>query len=147
MNLYDLLGDWLLDLPIVEQASRRAEIESKITALGEQIVRHLIKIYKWDDPINVNHHINDVSSWFEAIDNKKIKGGKLKAKVYYQWILTDNVSGVSDITKQVMRLKSDYGHIPVVRSDVEVYEAICDIVSRISIDMANNTFIKAHSYF
>lgn len=148
MKLTEVIGNWLIDLPIVEQAFRRNDVENKTTSIGNQVVKHLIKLYKWSDPINFNHHVNDISSWLEAIDELRIKGSnKPSANVYYKWILLDNIPDVREITKQVKRMNPKYGNLPVARSDDDVYEAMSAVLLRICNDISNDTFISAHSYF
>lgn len=148
MLLSDILGDLLIELPIVEQAFRRNDVEHKVTATGSQVVKHLIKLYKWNDPINFNHHLNDISTWLESIDDLRIKGSNKPApNVYYKWILIDNIPDVREVTKQVKRMNSKYGELPVTRSDAEVYEAMSEVLLRICTDISNDTFIQVHDYF
>ena len=40
MKLYELFGDLLLELPIVEQASERIAVKGKIQDLGKQVIKH-----------------------------------------------------------------------------------------------------------
>ena len=65
MKLYELFGEMLLELPIVEQASKRNIVAQNINNLSKQVVIHLIKLYRFDNPIDTHHHMNDIDTWLE----------------------------------------------------------------------------------
>lgn len=147
MKLYELLGDFLLELPIVEQAFRRNDVESRVTSIGNQVCKHLIKLYKWDDTVNQNHHVMDISTWLEEIDGLRIKGcNKPKPDVYFKWILQDNIPDVREVTKLVKRMNAKYGTLPVVRTDEEVYEIMMQVLLRICNDISMDKFVHAQDY-
>ena len=146
MNLYNMIGDWLIDTDIVEQAHRRSDLESRITNESSQIIEHLIKVLKWSDPVNYNKHLKDIDGWLKAIVKLKMKStGYPKQKDYYKWMFTDNVGDVSDITMYVSTL-DDYHHLPLLRNDADLYVIINNIMHSISVDFGNRIFKSIHEY-
>lgn len=134
MTIYEVIGDWLYDTNIVEQAKRRSDIEFKITNEAGPLIEHLVKVLKWDDPRSYRHHITDMDGWMWTIFRLKMKESMPKQRDYYKWMFTDHVGDVSDITEIVTELNRRYGSLPVIRSDGEIYTIIDKIIHQISID-------------
>ncbi len=144
MRLYELFGDWVLTWPVVEQAEKRADVEKQICRTGYQVIRHLIKIYSWDNPIDYNNHVKDINGWLDPIYDIKIKGNKYpKANDYYNWLMSCAVSS-SFITRQNGNI--DYDVPRSGKSDEEVFEIIKTIIRNVSDDMADRKFVHAKYY-
>jgi hypothetical protein len=147
MKLSEILGDWLIDLPIVEQASKRNLVMQSINSLSKQVIIHLIKIYRFDNPIDIQHHMHDIDIWLDDINDYKLKNNKYpSANDYYQWMFSDLVIGVPYITKQVKLILKKYKGLPMRRTDEEVYHIINDIINKISYDMAIRKFNSIDDY-
>jgi hypothetical protein len=144
MKLYELFGDLILELPIVEQASERIAVKGKVQDLGKQVIKHLIKIYSWNNPRDYPAHVKDINVWLDSIYDFRLKGNKIpKADNYYDWIMT-GVDDSSYVTRQIVNI--DY-HVPRSdKSDEEVFEIIKKIIRNISNDMANKKFTHAKDY-
>jgi hypothetical protein len=144
MSLYELFGDLILELPIVEQASERIAVKGKIQDLGKQVIKHLIKIYCWNNPQDEADHIKDINDWIHQIYRLRLNGNKIpKADNYYDWILT-GVEDNSYVTRQITNI--DYDVPRSDKSDAEVFEIIKKIIRNISNDMANKKFTHAKDY-
>jgi hypothetical protein len=145
MNIVELIGDWLSETAIVEQALRRSDAETKITNESYQIIEHLIKLFKWEDPINSNKHCNDITSWLGAVYRIKMKNGYPKQANYYQWMFSDIVYDVSDLTDIVSSM-TRYHSLRVIRTDAEVYVLIDQLLDQISKDFATRQFHELSYY-
>jgi hypothetical protein len=145
MKLYELFGDWLLALPIVEQARSRDVLENRICDDGYQIITHLVKIYSWNNPQDFANHVKDINGWLGPIYRLKLKGNKYpKARDYYNWLMEctdDDASFVTDTNRGI-----DYDVPRSDKSDAEVFEIIKTIIRNISNDMANKKFTHAKDY-
>lgn len=144
MTLYELLGEWILEWPIVEQASERNIVKSKITDTGRQILIHLIKIYSWDNPRDYDNHLKDINGWLGLVYGLKIKGNKYpKPQDYYTWLM-EYADDSSFVTRQIENI--DYTVPRSGRSDEEVYAILKYIIQHISYDMGNRKFTRIRDY-
>ena len=138
------IGDAILELPIVEQASKRNEVESKIVDKGKQVLIHLIKIYSWDNPQDYANHISDINVWLDTVFDLKLKGNKYpKADNYYKWLM-ECADDSSFVTSQ--NIDIDYDAPRSDKSDEEVFEIIKTIIRNVSNDMANRKFTHVKDY-
>lgn len=129
-----------------EMAFERGELESKITSESYQVVQHLIKLLKWDDPVNANKHARDANNWLFKIQSFKMKKNRRpKSQDYYQWMFIDNVGDEITIARFI-RGMHEYQSLPVSRTDREVYDIIQDLIRRISPDLAANNFDGIENY-
>jgi hypothetical protein len=145
MKLYEIIGDWLNELPIVEQARRRGEVESKITNTADMIIVHLIKLLRWKDPYNYAKHLSDIDGWLKPIFRIKMKQGFPKQADYYRWMFTDIISNPDEIRQWVSTLTS-YAELPQIRNDDEVYNIIKNIMYNISVDFSKREFNEISFY-
>lgn len=140
MKMSDLIGNWFIELPTVEQALQRGDVESKISNLSDDVIEHLIKILKWKDPLNYTKHVKDTNGWLNRISRYEIKKqGTPKEKDYFQWIFTDNVRDVSRITLYINGMP-DYHGLPVIRTDEEVYAIIHNLMVNVCKELSIGQF-------
>ena len=138
------IGDAILELPIVEQAKRRGDLEDKIVDNGYQVLKHLVKIYSWDNPQDYKNHVKDINGWLSLIYGLKLKGNKYpKADDYYKWLM-EYATDSSFVTSQ--NIDIDYDVPRSDKSDVEVFEIIKTIIRNVSNDMANRKFTHVKDY-
>jgi hypothetical protein len=124
----------------MEMAYRRNEIESKITALSDPITDHLIKILKWNDPINYKKHCNDIDKWLFKIQAFKLKQNRRPSQSdYFQWMFSD-VAANELTVKRFIRGLHEYHHLPIIRDDFEVYDMLKAIFYQLSYDLHLNRF-------
>ena len=141
MRITDIIGDWLLELPIVEQALKRSDTESRVSGVSPQIIIHLIKVLKWKDPYSYTKHVSDLDGWLKPIYLLKMKQGYPKQSDYYDWMFAD-VINEHDIDNWVSTLFK-YNKLPVIRTNQEVFAIIEHIMKQISIDYAARLTYKS----
>lgn len=148
VKFLDILADKLIETELFEMAFNRKDAESKITSLGVPIIEHLIKIFKWKDDLNYHKHIGDINGWLYKIQDIYLKGNtKPSANNYFQWIFVDNVRlGEVNIRRTIKALHR-YHHLPVLRTDEEVYDIIKAILYKVSMDLPLNTFEDIENYY
>jgi hypothetical protein len=143
-EIYEVCGEWILEWPIVEQASERNIVKSTVFDYGQQVVKHLIKIYSWDSPRDYASHVKDINVWIDTIYNYRLKGNKYPdANDYYNWIMV-GVPSVDYVTKQ--NDDSDYVVPRSGRSDEQVYEIIKTIIRNVSNDMGKRKLTHIKNY-
>jgi len=150
MKLQELFEDkvleWFENSPLFEMAFSRKEVESKITNLGSPIIKHLIKIIKWEDEINYEKHCNDITEWFYQVQRMKLKNDKRPlGKDYYKWLFVDNVEDENEIIRWIRSL-SNYHQLKSKSTDSEVYQKINIIIQKISNDLSKNRFEDIRHY-
>jgi hypothetical protein len=134
---------------IFEMAMRKSIAEEKITELSIPIIHHLIKIFKWEDDINRNKHINDINSWIRDIQNIKLKTktGRFKESDYFRILFIENVPSKQVLTRIIAYDLSKYSYLTVINGDEIVYNKLNDICTKISQDLAKNDFKSINLYF
>lgn len=146
MKLLELMCDKIINSDLFEQAFRRQEVESQITNLAHPVIEHLIKVLKWDDPINYNKHIGDINEWMYKIQRYKLKGNKKPYQCdYFQWMYTDWVTDADTISLWIRGLHR-YSKLLVLRTDEEVYNIIRSILYQISYDLPINKYTTILNY-
>ena len=147
MRIAEVIADWLITTKFLENAYQRADAETRITSTGNEVVEHLTKILKWDDPINRPKHEKDINGWLYAIQRIKLKTKHKKptANDYYQWILLDNAEDETEFDTIILSLHGYHG-LPDLRSNYEVYNIIKGIIYNVSNEMEFNQFkgIESH---
>jgi hypothetical protein len=134
MRITDIIGDWLIELPIVEQALKRSDTETRVSGTSQQVIIHLIKVLKWKDPYTYTKHISDLDGWLKPIYLLKMKQGYPKQEDYYNWMFADLINE-HDIDNWVSTLFK-YNRLPVLRTNKEVYAIIESVMKQLSIDFA-----------
>jgi TusA-related sulfurtransferase len=144
-ELFEELGEAVSDR-LYEMAFSKRDVESKITSLSVPIIEHLIKVLKWEDELNYDKHIRDISSWIRQIKPLKFKGNKFpKERDYYQWMFLDHFTSEHDISEWVKDL-TNYHQLTAIRDNEHVYFAISEIIKNISHDLAFNNLKDIKSY-
>lgn len=140
------IGNAILDIPIVEQASKANEAQSKMNSLSKDIIEHLVKIYKWNDEQNVKNHLSDISSWMYSVSKVRVANNKRPTyKQCYQWIITDTFNNVDELTILINSMKK-YQHLPVKNTDSSVSDIIKSILEPFCEDIASGHFKDAYDY-
>jgi hypothetical protein len=140
------IGNAILELPIVEQASKANEAQSKINSLSVELIEHLVKIYKWNDEQNIKNHLSDISGWMYKISRVRVANNK--RPTYDQcinWVIKDIFSDVDELTTLINSLKK-YHHLPIKNSDEQVSSIIMSILEPFCKDIASGTFKDAYDY-
>jgi hypothetical protein len=146
MKITEIVLDKILDSFIFEQAFRRRDVETRITSLSLQVVKHLIKILKWRDDINYNKHCRDIDGWVSDIQDLYIKGDKKPTQAdYFQWMFNDVVRDESMIERNIRSMSRTY-ILPSIRSDDEVFQLIKSILYQLSYDLPLNKVVSILDY-
>lgn len=146
MNFKNIVGNWILEWSIVEHASKTNEAENKMHSLSLEIVKHLVKVYKWNDEQNIKNHFSDISSWM--YDASKIRVANKKTPSYkqcYEWIITDIFNSVDELTILINSMDK-YQHLPVKHTDEEVYAIIIGILTPFCRDISTGSFKNLYDY-
>ncbi len=61
---------------LYEMAFDRNKAEERITGLGCPIVMHLIKVVRYNDPLNNRKHIVDIQNWLIQVSSVQLKKNK-----------------------------------------------------------------------
>ncbi len=146
MKVWEIISEKLADSFLFEMAFSRKEVESKITNESYQIIIHLIKILKWQDELNYQKHIGDVNSWLYKIQAYYIKGNKKPTQTdYYKWMFLDVAQNEKTISRYIKGLHK-YHHLPVIRTDDEVFDSIKGILYQISYELPLDNFDDLTTY-
>lgn len=132
---------------LYEMASHRKDVEENITNWSKPVLLHLIKILKWKDETDYNHHIKNINSWLSDIYELQIKDRiKITSKNYYDWMYAEKVDSEKDINRLIKSKLSKYENLPVLRSNEEIYHTLCNIYKNISIDFAKRNYKTIQEY-
>ena len=150
MKLWELFQDKFINTieesKLFEMAYSRRDVERKITDLGNPIIKHLVKIFKWEDRLNYAKHCNDIESWLIDIGSIQLKNGNFpKQENYFKWICSDNLHDANSVSRLVKQL-SNYHSLKEIRSNEEVYRLINELIYKISIDLAKDKFESLSDY-
>ncbi len=141
-----MLIDNVFDL-IYEMARDRRKAENDISSLADPIINHLIKILKWKDEINYNPHIHDINNWLFKIQRIRLKGGRRpKTSDYYKWIFEEILGSANDVTNIIRRELKDYHSLKEIRTDVEVYRQVQELMKKITADLSDDKFEGIENY-
>lgn len=142
------LGDWMLSWPLIEQAMQRNEAEQKIKDKSGQVVIHLVKILKWQDPNSYLGHITSINSWLWSIQNYEVKQKRpLTADVYYDWTCLHHIKNANSVEKIIKGLMPSYRKLPdngIKTGDMATM--ICSILRDVSYDIEKDNFADIEPY-
>jgi hypothetical protein len=164
-TIYDKLGDWIQEWPIVEAADWRSLIESKITDAGYDIAKKLICVYSWQTDGFRQKYLDEIHDIFWRINFYKIKNQTPSADNYYKLLMgmfddvsdvtkhNEHIDGMFNIKRTPLFVESNNIQIKMISdikrtnlSDEYVFDIIIDIFKRISIDMANWEYTDINDY-
>lgn len=112
---------------LYEMAFSKRKVEEKVTGIAPQIMKHVIKVVRYNDPNNLNKHIRDIDAWYESIvETPKSKPAPTEAD-YFKWLYSELVY---DLIRVVRRLDRDYDTLKVIEHDAEVIRFKFAAVSR-----------------
>lgn len=133
---------------IQEMAFERDKAETRVTELGLPILYHLIKILKWEDPLNYDKHISDINNWLFDVQDVVIKpkGKRFKPDQYFSFLFEEQIESVIDVTKKINGKLQPYHNLREINSDPEVYNKLKLIYKQISIDISSNNFTNIRKY-
>jgi len=131
-----------------EIAFNKKIAEEKIRNSSRPLLLHLIKIIKYEDPKNLNKHINDIDKkWLNPIQDILINNKRVKQTVYYKLLYDEPIGdALSIIDSMVKRELKDYHNLPVIFSNYLVMVKIKNIINKVSIDLSNDNFETIKNY-
>jgi hypothetical protein len=146
-DIKNIVSRWMLEWQIIEEANDRNNVKNKTIALNKQVIRHLVKIYKFNNPRDLKHHSKDITTWLNEISLKKINGGKLPTfKDYYEWLGKDGNYTAADVKTITNSLKSYIENLKIIRTDSEVAHIINNIMYDLSLDLSREEFFDIGDY-
>jgi len=151
ISLSEFIAERLEGTKISMLLEQRAKITSNASTKGAVIIRHLIKIQRWVDPICLNHHLTDVNEWVEQIGDLSFNGNqKLSSKQYHKYLS----STLGDFNKMMRMINKgakfkkyrDMERTPM--TDEELYSNIKDFLDKLSKALADDDYYEfATTYF
>jgi hypothetical protein len=147
MDMFEFIKEIL-----VEIGNSRSRTEDKITDESYQPLLHIIKILRYNNSIDYNHHISDIDGWLHKIEFyiNQYNGKRLKSKISMNWIFYDNFKSggfVNIFTKNekygVLKKYSDYQKLKTFE-DIELQ--MIDIYDKLSKDLIDNKFETIENY-
>lgn len=140
-------GNSILSLSICEQASKRNDCEISIKHLSDPLIEHFIKIYHWDDPVNLGHHYRAINTWLGKIYRTyRVANNKRPTPdMYYNWLFKDQFQNINDLN-MLIKSMDEYHGLPILNDIKTTYQLIDTIIRKISTDMGHNKFESLYDY-
>jgi hypothetical protein len=128
-------------------AFTRSKAQNKVSDKGIQIRLHLIKILKWNDPINYDKHLDDINNWLYEIADIRLKsdGKNPTIKNYLDWLFGDR-DLQEDTNYTINMMKSNYGGLKERMSDTEVHNYLHRLYRQLSNDLGTRRFEGIQKY-
>ncbi len=124
----------------------RRRIEYEVTCLAAPVVDHVMKILKWDDPQYFFYDRHDVDMWIYEIPTPRLSGLRLKSDDIFKWLVQEYIPDPQRC-KMIIHGKLDrYHHLPVVRSDEEVFQETYRILRQAVDDFVAHKFFSIEDY-
>lgn len=130
---------------LLEMDNSRKKTEELITNIASQPLYHIVKILRYDDPINFKHHISDINNWFYQIQDNllKYKGKQLKQNHLLNWIFVDQNG--NNLLVKLSRFErngrfEEYSSLPKLESFEQVIIKMNDMYPKIAKDLLNDQF-------
>lgn len=152
MKWQEFVLDKLNETKLFEMAHERKDAKDTVTNLSPQIMLHLVKIFVFESPENVNHWASEINNWLNIIDDIYLKQNKKKLSHYdlYNWIILDSAPHYAKeyLDRNVRKMKrTDYASLPLRQYDSEeVMNKIISIIDSVCIDMSNDEFVTIRDY-
>ena len=128
-------------------AYTRKDAIHRMQALQYPANMHIIKLLKWEDPVNFEKHIRDIDTWMKEIQNIDIKpsNSKLKADKYLDILFREPFEPEKNFSTKISRSLSEYSNLPVLKTDEQVYKDLRDIHTHLSFVLAEDKFQSIRS--
>jgi len=119
----------LLDL-LYEKARKVSDVENKVTGLWYQVIKHLIKLYQYQDPYDRDKHIRDLATYvydiLEYLDSSKSPVSERKLRKWFNW---DNID--RSIKIKIRQVHNRYTAIRPKLSDEETIKIVKDKLAQL----------------
>ena len=122
----------------------RRRIEYEVTCLAAPVVDHVIKILKWDDPQYFFYDRHDIDTWIYEIPWNT--GYRLTADEVFKWLVQEYIPDLSTLQYFIRSRLDRYHHLPVLRSDEEVFQETYRILRQAVDDCVAHKFFSIEDY-
>jgi vacuolar-type H+-ATPase subunit I/STV1 len=130
-----------------EMAISRKKASEVISALGDEIFEHLIKLLFYKDEENYLKHLNDIDTWLFKIDRIELKGNKRpKFNDYYNWLYKDFNSSSRQLNKSIKKLDKSYGSLEKIRTETELFHVLEEVYNELCSDLEKDEFNSIKEY-
>jgi hypothetical protein len=126
----------------------KSDAERKVKNIFTHIFKHLVKILKWDDPVNYDKHIADIDNWIYDLYILKLKpnGRPISGKLMYAWLFGDDLDSMEDVEITVRILSKSYSKLPVLLTNEQLYARLTEIYGKLSQDIDQRNFESIDTY-
>ena len=159
MKLIDKFTEWLIYKPFMEMAYYRRDAQDKIRSLSGTILTHVIKLLYLDDDLNIKHWKDEITSYFNKIEDITIKPNnkKFTKEEYYNYLFLEPYCSsdsnwmkyqINDkyIKMIILRINSQYKSninmldinfdeisnlFKTISEKISNYEEVCEIIKKL----------------
>ena len=149
MRIREILLDYIGETKLFEMAFERKIAINKARNLQNQISRHLIKLFMFQDSEYVNHWSNELNTWLNDIQDNIIKGTHrpLDTRTLMKILFVEPMESVDEVQNLMNRVYREYKTLKIDQPDAGiVHKNIHAIAEYICDDITNSKFEDVKNY-
>jgi hypothetical protein len=143
MRLREVVLDYIAETKLFEMAFERKVAVNKSRHLQNQISRHLVKVYMYQDSEYVNHWCNELNTWLNDIQDNIVRGNNrpLDFDTLMKILLIEPMESVAEVQNLMNRVYREYKDLKIDQPDAAVvHKNIHLIVPKICDTISNSRF-------
>lgn len=152
MRFWEIVADKLANTKIYEMAKSRQDAKTTVTGISYNLIDHIIKLYVFNSPSDVNHWKGEINGWIKALFKIRLKPNNKHPdkNTLYTWLVFDSDPHYSaEYVDEVVHILRDHDgyNAPLYDYDPEfVINEVLSIIDKICIDISNGLLNKIDSY-
>jgi hypothetical protein len=150
MRITEILLDYIGGTKLFEMAFERKIAINQARSLQNQISRHLIKVFMYQDSEYVNHWCNELNTWLSDIQDNIVKGTKrpLDSHTLMKIIFHEPMESVDEVQNLMNRVYKQYKNIKITQPDAAIiHKNIYLIADSVCNDITNSKFEDIKNYW
>lgn len=142
MKWQEFALDKLNETILFEMAHERKDAKNKITNLSPQLIKHIVKLFVFDSPDDINHWKGEINGWLSQLFDIRLKPNNKHPdkNTLYTWLILDSSPhyGEEFVGEMIESLREYSGYsAPVHDYDAGfVINKVLSIVDRICSDIS-----------
>ena len=142
-----LLGESVSYKELAEFAYQRKQVETILTHSSTQIIEHLIKVLKWDDPVHNEKHLANLTD-FVRVALKAVENAKKtpSAREVSFWLYFEKQRSKIQNTIDYLSREDKYGKLREYRSDEEVKDLLDIIFEELGEYLVQSKFVTMKEF-